>query len=156
MGSIAVLGVEACQRLGLTGRLDSAGVEITEEYADSVKGLGCLPCKCKSKLYPIVPLVIHAPRKLPVSLHERVMKEIQRMETDGVVRKQQQQQQKAYRLSEQHGHCRHAKENQNLHRSWGLQQSDQERTFSNEDHRRTRAKHTRCESVFITYVTSGY
>ena len=48
MDSTAVLGVEACQRLGFIGRLCSVGVDITEEYADSFKGLGCLPGEYKS------------------------------------------------------------------------------------------------------------
>ena len=42
MDSTAILGVEACQRLGLIERLCLAGVDITGEYADSFKGLGCL------------------------------------------------------------------------------------------------------------------
>ena len=43
MDNRAILSVEACQRLGLIERLCSVGVDITEEYADSFKGLGCLP-----------------------------------------------------------------------------------------------------------------
>ena len=43
MDSTAILGVKACQKLGLIEKFDSVGVEITEEYADSFKGLGCLP-----------------------------------------------------------------------------------------------------------------
>ena len=61
MDSTAILGVEACQRLGLIERLCSVGVDITEEYADSFKRLGCLPGECKIKLDPSVPPVVHAP-----------------------------------------------------------------------------------------------
>ena len=90
MDSTAILGVEACQRLGLIERLDSVGVEITEEYADSFNGLGCLPGEYKIKPDPSVPPVVQAPRKVPVALHERVRKELQRMENDGVIKKQEQ------------------------------------------------------------------
>ena len=77
MDSTAILGVEACQRLGLIERLCSVGVDITEEYADLFKGLGR------------VPPVVHAPRKVPVALHDRVKEELQRMENDGVIKKQE-------------------------------------------------------------------
>ena len=90
MDNTAILGVEACQRLGLIERLDSVGVEITEEYADSFNGLGCLPGEYKIKPDPSVPPVVHAPRKVPVALHERVRKELQRMENDGAIKKQEQ------------------------------------------------------------------
>ena len=79
MDSTAILGVEACQRLGLIERFCSNGVDITEEYADSFKGLGCLPGEYKIKLDPSVPPVVHAPRKVPVSLNDRVKQELQRM-----------------------------------------------------------------------------
>ena len=50
--STAILGVEACQRQGLIERLCSVGVDITEEYADSFKGLGCLPGEYKNQARP--------------------------------------------------------------------------------------------------------
>ena len=89
MDSTAILGVEACQRLGLIERLCSVGVDITEEYADSFKGFVCLPGEYKIKLDPSVPPVVHAPRKVPVALHVRVKEELQRMENDGVIKKQE-------------------------------------------------------------------
>ena len=88
MDSTTILGVEACQRLGLIERLDPVGAEITEVYADSPKGLGCLPGGYKIKLDPNVPPVAHAPRQVSVALHERVKKELQRMENDGVIKKE--------------------------------------------------------------------
>ena len=32
--------------------------------------------------------MVHAPRKVPVALHDRVKEELQRMENDGVIKKQ--------------------------------------------------------------------
>ena len=43
-------GVEPCHGLGLTEKLDSFGVELTKEQADSFKGLGCLTGEYKVKL----------------------------------------------------------------------------------------------------------
>ena len=74
MDSTAILGVEACQRLGLIERLCSVGVDITEEYADSFKGLGCLPGEYKIKLDPSVPpVVVHAPMKGTSSTHSMIV-----------------------------------------------------------------------------------
>ena len=129
MDSKAILGVEACQRLGLIERLCSVGVDITEEYAGSFKGLGCLPGEYKIKLDSSVPPVVHAPRKVPVALHDRVKEELQRMENDGVIKKAR----RANRLGEQHGHCRNTQETENLLRPKRLEQSDQARTFPHED-----------------------
>ena len=89
MDSRAILGVEVCQRLGLIERLCSVGVDTTEEYADSFKGFVCLPGEYKIKLDPSVPPVVHAPRKVPVAFHDRVKEEFQRMENDGVIKKQE-------------------------------------------------------------------
>ena len=89
MDSTEILGVEACQRLGLIERLCSVGVDITEEYEDSFKGFVCLPGEYKIKLDPSVPPVVHAPRKVPVAIHVRVKEELQRMENDGVIKKQE-------------------------------------------------------------------
>ena len=36
-----------------------------------------------------MPPVVHTPRKVPVTLHELVKKELQRMENDGVIKKQE-------------------------------------------------------------------
>ena len=91
MDNRAILSVEACQRLGLIEKLCSVGLDITEEYADSFKGLGCLPGEYKIKFDPSGTFdpVVHAPRKVPVALHDRVREELQRMETDGVIKKQE-------------------------------------------------------------------
>ena len=114
MDNTAILGVEACQRLGLIERLDSVGAEITEEYADSLKGLGCLPGEYRIRLDPSVPTVVHAPTKVPVALQERVKKELKRVENDRVIKKRKR---RTYRTGEQYGHCRNTKASSNLHRS---------------------------------------
>ena len=36
-----------------------------------------------------MPSVVHAPRKVPVALHERVKKQLKRMENDSVIKKQE-------------------------------------------------------------------
>ena len=67
MDSTAILGIEACQRLGVVEGFDSVGTEIPVEYVDAFKGFGCRPGECKIKVDPSVPPVEHAPGKVPVA-----------------------------------------------------------------------------------------
>ena len=62
---------------------------ISQKSRHSFKGLGCLPGEYNIKLNPSVPPVVHAPRKVPVALHDHVKEELQRMENDGVIKKQE-------------------------------------------------------------------
>lgn len=95
---LPVLGSEACDVLGLVKRVYTVQSEpVQNELGDIVnhktykplfKGLGCLPNTHKIKLDPTVEPVVHAPRRIPVSLRERVKNELQRMEQIGVIVKQ--------------------------------------------------------------------
>ena len=59
-----------------------------ETYKQMFKGLGCLPNMHTIKLDPTVQPVVHPPRRVPVSLRERVKSELHRMEQMGVIVKQ--------------------------------------------------------------------
>ena len=86
MDSTVILGIEACQRLGLVEGFGSAGIEIPAEYVDAFEGFGCRPGECKIKVDPSVPPVEHAPRKVPVALQERAKKEVQKMVSDELIK----------------------------------------------------------------------
>ncbi|KAK7106746.1 hypothetical protein V1264_017967 [Littorina saxatilis] len=102
MDSTAILGLEACQRLGLIQRVDTVQSSMTQEvkgdhpqldvkgeYPDSFEGLGCLPGEVHLKVDPDVQPVVHAPRKIPVALHKKVKSELKRMEKEGVITRQE-------------------------------------------------------------------
>lgn len=57
------------------------------EYEDVFKGLGCIAKNYKIHLKDDVKPVIHAPRKVPVSLREKLHQELQRCEKMGVIEK---------------------------------------------------------------------
>ena len=56
-----------------------------EQYLDLFQGLGCLPGKHIIKVDSSISPVVHPPRKVPVSLKERIKEELDRMEKAEVV-----------------------------------------------------------------------
>ena len=111
MDSTTILATEACQRLGPVETC-SVDVEITAEYADSFKGLGCLLGEYKIRLDPSVPPAVHAPRELPVALHE-----FQRTKNYRVFKKKNKTTTDRVKSTVILINCRNAKETSNLHRS---------------------------------------
>jgi hypothetical protein len=92
MDSTAILGLDACQSLGLIQRIDSLKpeipIDVKLEYPDSFEGLGCLPGVVQIKVDPNAKPVVHAPRKIPVALRKKVKAELSKMEKEGVIAKQ--------------------------------------------------------------------
>uniref|UniRef100_A0A3P9J671 ribonuclease H n=1 Tax=Oryzias latipes TaxID=8090 RepID=A0A3P9J671_ORYLA len=86
----AILGGESCEEMGLVKRLHVLETEndILNEYEDLFTGLGCLPGLYHIKTDPDVSPVIHAPRKVPVALKDKIETELKRMESLGVITKQ--------------------------------------------------------------------
>ncbi|XP_035679930.1 uncharacterized protein K02A2.6-like [Branchiostoma floridae] len=88
-----VLSLKACLslkliQLVLTVKRDSETAEsIKQEYSDVFQGIGRLPSEYRIKVDPNVEPVVHAPRKFPVSLREPLKKELDRMESLGVIQK---------------------------------------------------------------------
>lgn len=62
--------------------------DIVKKYDDVFKGLGCMPGEHSIKVDPNIQPVIHPPRKVPLALKEKVKRELDRMERDGVVIRQ--------------------------------------------------------------------
>ncbi|KAK3101540.1 hypothetical protein FSP39_004320 [Pinctada imbricata] len=98
-----VVGAETCKKLNLVQRIhaiksDTCSTEPVlqslsdiypdSDYSDLFQGLGCLPGKYSIKLDPNVTPVIHPPRKIPISLMDKVRNELKSMEEKGVIVKQ--------------------------------------------------------------------
>lgn len=100
MDAPALLGADTCKRMNLLTRVDAITNEpsiadlqqetdITSgKFADLFDGLGCLPGIHTIKLDPTIKPIIHPPRKLPVSLRDKVRDELSRMEEAGVIVKE--------------------------------------------------------------------
>ncbi len=78
--SPAILGRESCSRLGLIKRVykveNKDQTDILNEYKDVFTGLGCIPGLHNIQLNLDVAPVIHAPRKVPIALKDRVKMEL--------------------------------------------------------------------------------
>lgn len=86
----AILGGNTCVKLGLVKRMDDVQIEtdVLKDYEELFNGLGCLPGKHHIQIDQTVTPVVHAPRRIPVALRDRVVEELQRMEKLGVIARQ--------------------------------------------------------------------
>lgn len=87
-----ILGLRACQELNLIQRVNemkpsTAESVMQEGYADVFdnKTLGCLPVQYTINLKEDAKPVIHAPRKIPVAIRNKVKDELDRMQRLGVI-----------------------------------------------------------------------
>lgn len=98
-----ILGAETCRKLDLVrcmntinkaehandhSNLPANDILKEPQYAELFEGLGCLPGKYSIKLDPSVTPTIHPPRKVPISLKDKVHQELRRMEQLGVIERQ--------------------------------------------------------------------
>ncbi|VDI06080.1 Hypothetical predicted protein [Mytilus galloprovincialis] len=102
--STSVLGGKACADFELIKRLytiqtdDNQIIEsnqtnpipenIRKNYADSFKGIGCIPGEHSIQIDSTVKPVVHAPRKIPIAIKDKVKEELQRMEQNEIIVKQ--------------------------------------------------------------------
>jgi len=85
--SKAILGLRTCEALDLIQLVDIIGDETLASYADVFKGLGSMEEEYTIQVDHTVRPVVHAPRKVPAALREDLHKELQRMESEGVIEK---------------------------------------------------------------------
>ena len=79
-----ILASETCQKVGLVQRMynldnpvdnvDSSDIE--KEYSDLFKGIGHLPGKHKTHIDPNVTPVVHPPRRIPISMRDKIRNEL--------------------------------------------------------------------------------
>uniref|UniRef100_A0A8C2B8P6 ribonuclease H n=1 Tax=Cyprinus carpio TaxID=7962 RepID=A0A8C2B8P6_CYPCA len=86
-----LLGLTTCVRLGLIKRISEVKTwpsqDIQEKYADVFDGLGCFEGEQHIKIRADAQPIIHAPRKVPVALRDKVKAELRRMENLDVIEK---------------------------------------------------------------------
>ena len=59
--------------------------DIQRDYSDVFKGIKCLPGKHKIHIDSSVTPVMHPPRRIPVSMRDKVQNELSRMVKDGII-----------------------------------------------------------------------
>ncbi|KAL9974005.1 hypothetical protein ACROYT_G020533 [Oculina patagonica] len=83
-----LLGRASCEQMGLIQRINTiSSRSILDEFPDVFQGLGCLPGKYHISIDPSVPPVIHPPRRVPHSKRDPLKKELDRMESVGIIEK---------------------------------------------------------------------
>ena len=88
-GEATLLGLDACEKLGLVQIADAIESPSTspliDEYADVFSGLGAMPGEYSIAVDPSVRPVIQPPRKIPLHLKAKLRAELDRMESLGVI-----------------------------------------------------------------------
>jgi len=82
-----ILGLEACETLGIVRRIDQVSSSILDSYPDVFDGIGKLDGIHDISIDKSVKPVVHAPRRVPLSMMDRVKDELVSMETAGIIAK---------------------------------------------------------------------
>ncbi|CAC5368240.1 unnamed protein product [Mytilus coruscus] len=99
----SVIGAKTCEAMKLLKRIHSIThtsnlqettkpflpEKLEQQYGDLFTGLGCLPGTHTIRINKTVAPVVHAPRKIPIAIRDKVKAELDRMEDIGVIFKQQ-------------------------------------------------------------------
>ena len=91
-GEATLLGLDACEKIGLVKIADAVESTVTspliDEYADVFSGLGAMPGEHSIAVDTSVRPVIQPPRKIPLNLKPKLRVELDRMEQLGIICKQ--------------------------------------------------------------------
>lgn len=91
INAVPILGYKICVEMEMVKRVLSVQSDskpkFVSEYEDIFQGLGCLPGKYEIKLKNNAVPVIHAPRKLPFAIKDRVKNKLNEMEQQGIIAK---------------------------------------------------------------------
>ncbi|UYV79770.1 K02A2.6-like [Cordylochernes scorpioides] len=83
-----ILGRQTCSNLGLVKRVNTCQA-ITQEYQELFEGIGCLKgYEYEAKFQTSdMNMQVRPPRPIPLSIKERVKKELEEMEDNGIIKK---------------------------------------------------------------------
>ncbi|XP_067949748.1 uncharacterized protein [Watersipora subatra] len=87
-GLCPILGLEASEMLGIVKRVNEVTTsDLLEKYADVFEGIGCLSGEHEISVDPTVKPVIHAPRRVPISVTDKLKSELESMEKSNIIAK---------------------------------------------------------------------
>ncbi|UYV68139.1 hypothetical protein LAZ67_5003162, partial [Cordylochernes scorpioides] len=83
-----ILGRQTCSNLGLVKRVNTCQA-ITQEYQELFEGIGCLKGYEYEAKFQIsdMNMQVRPPRPIPLSIKERVKKELEELEDNGIIKK---------------------------------------------------------------------
>ena len=82
-----ILGLSSCEDMNLVQRIDVIDDSILSSYGDVFQGIGEMRHEYCIQYDKTVRPVVHPPRKVPAALRENLQKELERMETEGIIEK---------------------------------------------------------------------
>ena len=116
----AILGKKTCKCLVKRVYDIKKDNDILNGFDDLCSGLGCLPGIHHIQIDPTISPVVHAPRKVPVALRDKVVEELHRMEQNGVITRQIEPTDWVSRLDDhRHGDGGHTEKDEDMHGSTG-------------------------------------
>lgn len=81
-----ILGLTSCINLGLIQRIDAINSQtIISEFPDCFQGMGCLSREHHISTDPDVRPTINSPRRVPLSMTDKVKTELEKMESNGII-----------------------------------------------------------------------
>ena len=87
-----IIGLTTCAALSLINCVNEVDVNtktnvdnLAKTYHQVFEGIGCMPGKQTLQIKPEATPVVHAPRRVPVALREKVKHELERMENEGII-----------------------------------------------------------------------
>ena len=82
-----ILGLEAAESFGLIRRVDQLSTSILQEFPEVFEGVGRLDGEHEICVDENVKPVVHHPRRVPLSMLDKVKKELDDMEASGIISK---------------------------------------------------------------------
>lgn len=82
-----ILGLETCEEFGIVKRVNEVTSSILESFPDVFEGVGCLEGEHEISIDPTVRPVVHAARRVPISMMDRVKNELDTMAASGIITK---------------------------------------------------------------------
>ena len=87
-GLCPILGLESSELLSIVNRINEMKTtDLLDKYSDVFEGIGCLSGEHDISVDPSVKPVIHAPRRVPISMTDKLKKELDDMEKSGIIAK---------------------------------------------------------------------
>jgi hypothetical protein len=81
-----ILGLESCVKFALVKRVDSV-ISVLDEFPEVFKGVGCMSDEHSIQVDESVVPVVHAARRVPISIMDKVQQELNSMEESDIIAK---------------------------------------------------------------------
>ena len=82
-----VLGLESCRLFGVVSQVNSVANSLLDEFPEVFQGIGCLQTEHEICVDPAIKPALHAARRIPMSMLDKVKQELDSMEQSHIITK---------------------------------------------------------------------